>query len=253
MSLFINKLFILLLYISHSHIVNPCINNPCQNGGTCTLNTNNQVVCSCRPGFSGLFCTIVPFDPCVNNPCLNGGQCQVDSNNQAYCICQTGWSGAFCAIKDACACTPCKNGGTCTPASNSVGYTCTCTANFFGSTCESCMLFSQVASSLLTYSFIQYFFQVSPCLNNPCLNGGVCSVVNNVAVCTCQTRFTGNFCQTSKVLVSCSTQPCKNGATCVEDSLTGYSCKCKDNQFIGSECDIRKLNKILNYVLINSI
>jgi hypothetical protein len=38
------------------------------------------------------------------------------------------------------------------------------------------------------------FISVSPCTNNPCENGGTCSVVDGVATCDCLNNWSGNTC-----------------------------------------------------------
>ena len=41
------------------------------------------------------------------------------------------------------------------------------------------------------------------CTPNPCLNGGICSLLaaGTIVSCTCPTGYTGNICQTSELTV----------------------------------------------------
>ena len=54
---------------------------------------------------------------------------------------------------------PCTNGGTCVGSSNS--YTCYCLAGYTGINCE---------------------LAINPCVNNPCLNSGLCTQTANPLV-----------------------------------------------------------------------
>jgi hypothetical protein len=43
------------LYNSTLHT--PCDANPCQNGGACSVDSNNKAVCDCKGEYEGYYCT----------------------------------------------------------------------------------------------------------------------------------------------------------------------------------------------------
>ena len=92
-----------------------CASNPCKNGGTCT-NTVDAYSCTCKAGFTGIFCdtgrwfyvrcylylpitvysNITEIDECGSEPCKNGGRCS-DGLNEYFCDCSgTGFEGPIC-------------------------------------------------------------------------------------------------------------------------------------------------------------
>lgn len=86
-------------------IVNPCFFGPCKNGATCTVNSNNDPVCTCLPGFTGQYCTI-KFGPngCLNNNvCQNGGTCYSElsffGRVNEFCKCPANIFGQYCEIR----------------------------------------------------------------------------------------------------------------------------------------------------------
>ena len=100
----------------------------------------------------------MPLDTnaCSNNPCLNGATCQPTGTGSTYtCTCAPGYSGTNCQIcnnfntkinfnfkikkkliDNACYNNPCLNGATCQTTGSS--YTCTCTAFYSGTNCQTC-------------------------------------------------------------------------------------------------------------------
>ncbi|KAG5272096.1 hypothetical protein AALO_G00161610 [Alosa alosa] len=58
------------------------------------------------------------------------------------------------------------------------------------------------------------------CKEEPCLNGGECTITWNDFVCSCPLNFTGKHCETR---VWCMSDPCVNGGHCV-DLPDGYEC-----------------------------
>lgn len=61
-----------------------CQSNPCLNDGTCYL-SNGEMLCVCRPGFTGARCS-ENIDDCLPSSCLNGGVCQ-DGIHNFTCNC----------------------------------------------------------------------------------------------------------------------------------------------------------------------
>uniref|UniRef100_A0A670ZEN6 Slit guidance ligand 2 n=1 Tax=Pseudonaja textilis TaxID=8673 RepID=A0A670ZEN6_PSETE len=78
----------------------------------------------------------------------------------------------------------------------------------------------------------------SPCLSNPCKNGGSC---NNDPVdfysCSCPYGFKGRDCEVP--IHGCISSPCKEGGTChlKEDEKNGFWCACADG-FEGENCEV---------------
>ena len=74
--------------------------------------------------------------------------------------------GMFCHLS-ACELNPCVK-GTCNLTDS--GFTCTCFSGYYGNLCNE---------------------QYNPCTEQPCDNGGICSVVNGTYYCECHTWWTG--------------------------------------------------------------
>lgn len=76
-----------------------------------------------------------------------------------------------------------------------------------------------------------------PCDCDPCVNGGVCSDVNETTYrCKCPPQFTGPRCETERD--PCDCDPCVNGGTCVSDGHGNYVCKCPAG-FTGRRCETK--------------
>ena len=87
--------------------------NPCQNGGNCSLSSENAsgFSCQCPDGYLGDECEQQNF--CRNIECENGGTCQ-NGNNTFICNCVDGYSGETCDVDiNDCDGVVCQNGGTC--------------------------------------------------------------------------------------------------------------------------------------------
>ncbi|XP_048352362.1 protein eyes shut homolog [Sphaerodactylus townsendi] len=69
-----------------------CDYHPCRNGGTCTSDTENWF-CECSALYSGKLCQ---FSNCEKNPCGNGATCFPKSNQDTVCLCPYGRTGILC-------------------------------------------------------------------------------------------------------------------------------------------------------------
>ncbi|XP_027054566.1 neurogenic locus Notch protein-like [Pocillopora damicornis] len=79
---------------------------------------------------------------------------------------------------------------------------------------------------------------VNPCTNNPCQNGGDCTVTGDDSYsCKCPDGYYGESCEKASVS-PCKSHPCKNGGTCAMTGLDSFSCKCTD-EFEGDTCEKR--------------
>uniref|UniRef100_A0A8C5REK9 Slit guidance ligand 2 n=1 Tax=Laticauda laticaudata TaxID=8630 RepID=A0A8C5REK9_LATLA len=78
----------------------------------------------------------------------------------------------------------------------------------------------------------------SPCLSNPCKNGGSCnSDPVDFYSCSCPYGFKGRDCEVP--IHGCISSPCKEGGTChlKEDEKNGFWCACADG-FEGENCEV---------------
>ncbi|XP_025093491.1 protein slit-like isoform X1 [Pomacea canaliculata] len=76
--------------------------------------------------------------------------------------------------------------------------------------------------------------QIDACFGNPCNNGGKCEVLEFGRFrCHCLDGFEGDRCETN--IDDCHDNVCKNNATCV-DEIQSYSCRCAPG-FIGKLCE----------------
>ncbi|KNC78668.1 hypothetical protein SARC_08905, partial [Sphaeroforma arctica JP610] len=212
-----------------SSVPSPCTPNPCLNGGVCTLATNttdlpvDAYTCACEEGYAGAMCgTIVGLNACAANPCLNNGLCVNDGTGMYQCTCLEGYEGVNCQVPtpiDACSAAPCLNGGTCQSSSiNSTAYTCECPEGYVGTNCESmdycqsspCVNNGTCTTTDTTFTCdcgtnwsgntcAEAVDQSSPCVTEPCKNGGVCYEVTSVNRqllfgCACVGLWTGDTC-----------------------------------------------------------
>ncbi|RNA00108.1 crumbs isoform X1 [Brachionus plicatilis] len=76
---------------------------------------------------------------------------------------------------------------------------------------------------------------LTKCLIN-CSNNGKCfyDTKKNYLECKCFENFTGLSCQVDKRF--CSSSPCLNNGTCIEDSQ-GFRCQCMKDYFFGKYCE----------------
>ncbi|XP_070533401.1 uncharacterized protein [Ptychodera flava] len=88
-------------------------------------------------------------------------------------------------------------------------------------------------SSLPTQDEMSDCVAITPCMENPCLNGATCYVVSNSSSCVCDAGFTGQNCEI--VISNCLSDPCLNNGTCF-DTQSGYVCACQDG-YAGRNCD----------------
>uniref|UniRef100_A0A672LG93 Neurogenic locus notch homolog protein 2-like n=1 Tax=Sinocyclocheilus grahami TaxID=75366 RepID=A0A672LG93_SINGR len=158
-----------------------------------------DLMCSCF--FTALQC-VDPVKPCVNN-----ATCVTFHNGTGYCRCAPGFLGEYCQHKDPCYVGYCLNGGECTVSVASVpgSPSCVCPLGFTGQRCE-----------------IQKNSTCFP--NNPCTNGGKCSLLpNDQYKCQCARGWTGQHCEQED---TCLSSPCANGGICHALPNREFSCNC---------------------------
>ncbi|XP_054720384.1 low-density lipoprotein receptor-related protein 1-like [Uloborus diversus] len=214
----------------------------CFNGGTCSVNENNDPFCSCKPTYDGPNCEI---NRCANY-CKNNGICQVDvPKNSAYykkpdlkCSCLPIWTGEKCETAINRCDDFCYNGGTCYNVQNQ--RHCTCPANFFGLRCEKCRTISCQNDGICRLETSGKYscacmagYHGPSCELSKCTDycqHGDCSIVNGVPMCSCDAGYSGKQCDQDLCDVLCL-----NGGTCKRGAKKP-SCACPKG-FQGRRCE----------------
>ncbi|CAG2185090.1 unnamed protein product [Mytilus edulis] len=76
---------------------NSCHPDYCLNGGSCSRDSNGDLICSCVVGWTGAKCNDSSCHPGI---CSNGGSCSQNLNSSdSVCSCVGGWTGAACTGK----------------------------------------------------------------------------------------------------------------------------------------------------------
>lgn len=189
--------------------VNECLTDqPCQNQASC-VNTEGSFFCMCPPSFTGEFCD-TDIDECEAGLCENGASC-LNQFGGFDCMCLPGFTGLLCGtIINFCSNDSCSTNGRCVSMVN--GFECICDSGFTGASCET---------------------DINDCKPaNPCQNNGMCVDGPNTFTCICDNGFTGSFCGVD--VDECQSLPCENGGTCI-DLPGGFSCSCPP-AFTGPTC-----------------
>ncbi|CAH3123723.1 unnamed protein product, partial [Pocillopora meandrina] len=256
-----------------ANCVNPCINNPCQNEGDCTVTGDDSYSCKCADGYYGETCekglpcvpgkkTDDPQGRCCVFPFEYGGVTYQSCTN-GWCSFDEGYVGNWANCVNPCTNNPCQNGGDCTVTGDD-SYSCKCPDGYYGESCEKglpcvpgkktddpqgrCWVFpfeyGGVTYQSCTNGWCSFdeVYQgnwancVNPCTNNPCQNGGDCTVTGDDSYsCKCPDGYYGESCEK---VSPCKSHPCKNGGTCTMTGLDSFSCKCTDD-FEGDTCKKR--------------
>ena len=193
-----------------------CASAPCTNGGTCLESSMvaensdwrnlisprfnlitvffaadqlDSFHCLCTRGWTGDRCQ-EDVDECASNPCINNAVCMdsIDSAsisiNDYECTCPDGWEGQNCESDvNECASAPCLNEATCAESAEYAdiaidSYICFCVAGFSNGICLEA-LEDHYADSC--YSIrdaaargARCDLDVDECASNPCVNGAAC-------------------------------------------------------------------------------
>ncbi|XP_042910530.2 adhesive plaque matrix protein 2-like [Parasteatoda tepidariorum] len=75
--------------------------------------------------------------------------------------------------------------------------------------------------------------EIGPCTNNPCSNGGKCTMYSKVPKCDCLPGFYGEKCEKDVCYLR---DVCKNGGTCRPDGFNKFKCECRPHYY-GTFCD----------------
>jgi len=217
--------------------------HPCQHNSNCTQGDGGYE-CECEFGWTGKNCQYTLKDCEVQNPC-DRGECKFE-NYRIECECprdivyrQPFWKGDACSYEQL-ECDydtekyhegvllygePCSGHGLCTldrAAEDGMNpWTCVCDNGYFGKKCE---------ILLDPENFCVYYGVL-------CLHGN-CAKCTNAEDCTCacDAGWTGMAC--SEEIDECETDPCQNGAPCV-DQLADFYCECSKipGQYGGKFCE----------------
>ncbi|KAL3315481.1 hypothetical protein Ciccas_005889 [Cichlidogyrus casuarinus] len=173
----------------------------------------------CAPHFYTQYCDVFCQD-------VEHGTC--DENG--VLVCEKGFKGTKCELKDPCYVygkPVCRNNGTCV-ASDEQEFTCKCTNEYLGKTCDI----------------------KNPCVETAdfCLNGGICvpeldtegTIYNPVCLCP-QSYSYGEHCEGRNYCFTEDNTPMCNEAikTCTSNADSkSYMCDCKAEDKYGIDCDL---------------
>ncbi|XP_041672264.1 hyaluronan-binding protein 2-like [Cheilinus undulatus] len=114
-----------------------CDPNPCLNGGTCHVESDLSLTCTCPEPYVGKRCQSVA-NICKNVTCGHG-DCVIDLKNPPFyeCKCNPPYQGPHCSSlpESPCDPNPCQNGGTCLVEKGHFG--CACPSGYTGRFCQS--------------------------------------------------------------------------------------------------------------------
>ena len=227
-------------------ILNPCVGQTCSGHGTCAV-VADAASCSCTTGYTGTLCAACDttngyvasvatpgtciLNPCTASTCSGHGTCALDTDDAPVCTCATGYTGAACATCDsaidyiastlvlgACILNPCPTVGACSGHGACLvvddAASCTCTTGYTGTLCAACdTAGGYIASTVTLGTCIS-----DPCILEDCSDAGTCAVVSDLADCSCNTGYIGEFCDACDTANDYVEYPVGSGL-CVENVI----------------------------------
>ncbi|XP_018408005.1 PREDICTED: cadherin EGF LAG seven-pass G-type receptor 1 [Nanorana parkeri] len=97
------------------------------------------------------------------------------------------------------------------------GLRCRCPPGFTGDYCET---------------------EIDLCYSNPCGKNGLCRSREGGYSCECNEEYTGENCDVSSRSGRCVPGVCKNGGTCINLLIGGFTCKCAPGEFEKPYCEM---------------
>jgi len=194
--------------------------NPCKTGCRHGTLDTKKCTCTCKPGFTGMFC-----DQCKIAKCFNNGKLRLEGlKADCKCECPPPWKGDTCkvcplqcgpngAVKAGCAGCACKSsktgkfvGNKCEKCSHKKCQNggvldqklceCKCAPGYGGPTCSQCILSAKM------------------CKNGALLKQGKCE-------CDCSSGKAGPGDWTGQLCDKCSHRGCQNGGV-----VNAKTCRC---------------------------
>ncbi|KAL9967399.1 hypothetical protein ACROYT_G025616 [Oculina patagonica] len=158
---------------------------------SCTTYANgNTLWCSFDAVYRGQWANCV--NPCTNLPCKNKGTCTVTGEDKYSCQCPNGFEGENCEKK-----IPCPPGK---KTNDAQGRCCVFPFTYGGKTFDSCTTYANGNTLWCSFDAVyvgQWANCVNPCTNQPCKNGGTCTVTaDDTYSCQCPDGFEGDNCET---------------------------------------------------------
>jgi len=187
---------------------------------------------------------------CSSSPCVNGGTCS-DGLGFFYCACVTGWTDSVCSTgksfpsperqrnvqKMQKSLNVPRTRARTMPHVMTVSPDSTVRVHWAGRV----MCVIRVCPPLFTPCFLNlscffYSTEIIECASNPCQNNATCLDSFGRFDCTCTTGWTDYVCSTGAAhffihsqicieILECGSNPCVNGATCV-DNVGYFYCTC---------------------------
>lgn len=114
----------------------------------------------------------------------------------------------FCTDIDDCLKHPCRNGGTCVNLKGT-GYACTCDEGYSGPNCD---------QGMCVHADKQWH----------------CRFRHVIFICSTLWRLQGETLFSD--IDDCSSSPCQNGGSCMNEQGPGYTCSCVEG-YSGRKCD----------------
>ncbi|XP_028413949.1 fibrillin-1-like [Dendronephthya gigantea] len=81
-----------------------------------------------------------------------------------------------------------------------------------------------VIAKVVSLFSLNALFATTPCLSNPCLNGGICTDVVDSFECECPSEYRGNRCKIEDIN-ECNRSYCHPNAECV-NNMGSFTCSC---------------------------
>uniref|UniRef100_A0A8D0DMD4 Crumbs cell polarity complex component 2 n=1 Tax=Salvator merianae TaxID=96440 RepID=A0A8D0DMD4_SALMN len=189
---------------------------------------------------------------CSSSPCKNKGTCK-DLEGGYRCLCPQSplaYVGRDCEfLYDVCAGHPCPPQWTCSGLPGQLNYTCHCRLSLIGLSCslrgDECGRGPCLQPNFQCTEIPDGYGCQCPsgdncqagaplCSSQPCQNNGTCVEEGGTYTCQCQAGYVGAHCE--EEVDECASSPCQNGAICL-DGVDGYSCFCVPG-FQGHRCEI---------------
>ncbi|XP_038052394.1 fibropellin-1-like [Patiria miniata] len=230
-----------------------CATSPCQNGGVCYL-SNNNYICMCPSGFEGQDCTDSAFGNCgTSHFGMSSGTitspnypATYPNNRICYYYIKIPNARMITLTFDAFNTELIKDVldvyiGPSTTGTIFMSYQGNYTTNTGGVPDDIVAMTDQISFFFTTDRNVQlggwsisWASDGNQCESNPCLNGATCIDLQNAYQCVCAAGYEGTGCETD--INECASSPCRFGAAC-NNLINLYTCACQPG-YIGTNCEM---------------